>query len=792
LDNRLLTYNEMGVFGKNSLGNEKVYNHGYAFVSHLADKYGIETLRSATRNMKSPLRWNFDGALKKATGKNGPELYDEWVSHLRSQYAFLLRDILANKVEGTLVESTGLANFHPTWSPDGSKLAYLNSGDNDYLSRTTLVMKDLSTGKTKSISSGVHYAISWSPDGSRLAYANRSARSKGGSHYYDIYTYDLRRNKEQRETRGLRAHSPNWSPDGSKLVFIVNKDGTENLGVLDLQTRNVDSITAFKNGEQLANPRWSPNGNMILFGKGLGNGQDLLLFDVAARTATPLVDDPADSRDAVFSGDGRSIIFSWDKTGIFNIYSLDLYSKEVVQWTNVVGGAFMPSLSANGKLAFSTFTSSGYKIAVLDQPRPIEAAKAQYLAANGVKPTSSQNGTPQFSVDKISLKKIDDSQLPDLQVKPYAGHYSAISFLPRVMIDYGTVKLGSYLYSSDVLDKYGFLAGFDVNRHGDYDIFALIDYRKFGPTIFLELYNQVQNTSVDVDSFEIIRRALPVDEASDKFRYNLIEADLGVKINPWEKNELRAAFVFSRYSARAKFQEISGETSLNYNYFIGRDFSIRFTHNGIKTTVDSDINPRGRIVTLGYDREFNKFLTGFEVNDAFLDEVYDNHNYNKFTLDWQEHWGLPIKDHTLSFDLQGGFIDAEVDSFFHFFGGGILGNRGYPYFSIEGRKLLLGRATYRFPLFRNIDRRLKHLYFDEIFLGLFYDYGNAFNESRIDFDRFKSSVGVQLRMDMFSFYSYPTRFFFNAAYGLDEFQIANQGYGKEWRFYFGLSFGYLD
>lgn len=792
LDDRLLTYNEMGVFGKNSLGNEKVYNHGYAFVSYLADKYGIETLRNATNSMKGFLTWSFDGALKKATGKSVPDLYNEWVSHLKSQYSVSMRDILANQVEGTILDSEGMANFNPTWSPDGTLLAYVTNKGNDYMSQTGLWVGSKQQIKIKKVGGGISYSFSWSPDGNKIAYANKSARGDGGSHYLDIYILDWRKDKKDRITTSARAHSPDWSHDGKNLVFIVNNDGTENLSRVNLETKKVEAITNFQNGEQLSHPRWSPDGRQIVFSSAKNNGQDLYLLEVGSNKVTPLLDDPADSRDAAFSADGRHIYFSWDKTGIFNIYSMELESKETIQWTNVLGGAFMPSISRDGQLLFSTFTSDGYKIALIEKPQPVDPAKAQYLAySNGVR-SSSQSGSAESSLEEINILNVDDSQLPNYQIKPYGNHYSPVSFLPRVMIDYGTVKLGSYLYSYDVLDKYGFLAGFDINRHGDYDLFALIDYRKFGPTIFLELYNQVQNTDVDVDSIEIIRRGLPVDEASDKFRYNLIEADLGVRFKIGDANVLRTAFVFSRYSSRAKFQEITGETSFSYNYFIGRDFSVQLTHHGIKPAVDSETNPHGRVVTLGYDFELNKFLTGFEVNDAFLDEVFDNHNYHQFTLDWQEHLGLPIKNHTLNLNLQAGFITSEVDSFFNFFGGGILGNRGYPYFSIEGRKLLLGRATYRFPLIRNIDARVRQLYFDKVFLGLFFDYGNAFNENEIDFNRFKSSVGAELRMDMFSFYSYPTRFFFNAAYGLDEFQVGNQTYGKEWRFYFGLSFGYLD
>jgi Tol biopolymer transport system component len=794
LDNQLLTYNEMGVFGKKGIGNEKVYNHGYAFVTYLAEKYGIETLRNATRNMSSLFSTTFDGALKKATGKSGPDLYDDWTAHLQSRYSSSTQNILANRVEGKIIEAEGVGNFYPTWSPDGDNLAYLSSRGNDGMSQTGIWIYSKKPAKIKSIGGGkFSYSLSWSPDGTELAFADQAARGEGGSHYFDLYIGGVKSGKKRRVTNGLRATSPDWSGDGKDLVFIISSDGTENLASLNLETNELDTLTNFRNGEQLSHPRWSPNNERVLFGLSKRSGQDLYFLDIATGELAPLLDDPADSRDAVFSPDGGSIYFSWDKTGIFNIYSMNLETKETTQWTNTVGGAFMPSLSQSGELAFALFTSDGYKISVLENPQPIDPENANYVSASkNTNPVVAQNGAPHSSLEKIDVRNFDDSQLPDYTVKPYGTHYSPIAFLPRVMIDYGTVKLGSYFYSYDVLDKYGFLAGFDVNRHGDYDLFALIDYRNFGPTLFLELYNQVQNTDVAVDSIEIIRRQLPVDEADDKFRYNLIEADLGLRFKIGDVSELRTAFVFSRYSARAKFREFFGEQTFSYNYFIGRDFSFKFTHYGLKRTADADISPRGRQFTIGYDFQLNKFLSDFAVNDAFLDEVYDNHNYHQFTLDWQEHLGLPIKSHTLNLDIQAGFIPTEVDSFFNFFGGGILGNRGYPYFSIEGRKLLLGRATYRFPLFRHIDRRIKHLYFDKLFLGLFYDYGNAFNESKIDLGDFKSSVGVQLRMDMFSFYAYPTRFFFNAAYGLDEFKIADQTYGKEWRFYFGLSFGYLD
>lgn len=795
LDNKLLSYNEMGVFGKNSLGNEEVYNHGYAFVSYLADTYGLETLRQTSRNMKGLFRLTLDGALKKATGKGGRELYDDWTSALKSKYAYQTEDIRTHQVAGVIIEPKGIGNFHPIWSPDGSRIAYITNKGNDYMSQTNLVVRDQKTGKTRNVSGGVHYGIGWSPDGRKIAYANKSARSKGGSRYYDIYVYDFATKKEKRITKSLRAHSPNWSPDAKQLVFVVNSDGTENLATVDLATKQVKIITDFENGEQLYHPEWSPNGKLVLFAKSIGNDQDLYLLDVDKRKVSTLMNDEADTRDAIFSRDGKTIYFCSDKTGIFNIYSKNLYTDEVIQWTNVIGGAFEPSVNADGGIVFSLFTSDGYKISLLQKPQPVDETYSNYLAeANGIKLASTESTVPMSGVEKINVQNFDDSKLPDFEVQPYSNHYSPIAILPRVVVDYGTLKLGSYLYSYDILNKYGFLAGFDLNKRGDYDLFALLEYRNLGPTLFLEAYNQVQNTSVPLDSTEIILRQFP-GQTSDKFKYNLIELDAGVNFKLSEANELRAAFIFSRYSARVKFEQFRQINSFSYNYFIGRDISLRFTHRNMPPAINSAINPVGRSITIGYDREFNKFLSGFEVDNSFVDgigEVFQPYNYNKFSLQWQENRSLPIRDHVLSVDLQAGLIDAKVDSFFNFFAGGLWGNRGYSYFSLEGRKMLLGRFTYRFPLLTHLDTRLLHMYFDKVFLGFFYDYGNAFNESSIKLSDFKSSIGMQLRIETFSFYSYPTRISFDVAYGLDEFTNRDRIFGKELRFYFGLSFGYLD
>lgn len=105
--------------------------------------------------------------------------------------------------------------------------------------------------------------------------------------------------------------------------------------------------------------------------------------------------------------------------------------------------------------------------------------------------------------------------------------------------------------------------------------------------------------------------------------------------------------------------------------------------------------------------------------------------------------------------------------------------------------------TYRFPIVPNIDVRVLGLYFDKLYGSLFADLGDSWSERRVPpLSTFKKDIGAELRLESFSFYAYPTRIFLSAAYGLDRFDRyirrldQSVTYGKEWRFYFGVLFGF--
>ena len=50
--------------------------------------------------------------------------------------------------------------------------------------------------------------------------------------------------------------SPRWSPDSEKIAFVSNKSGWRNIGLIDVASGEVRSLTTSEWDEN--NPQWSP------------------------------------------------------------------------------------------------------------------------------------------------------------------------------------------------------------------------------------------------------------------------------------------------------------------------------------------------------------------------------------------------------------------------------------------------------------------------------------------------------------------------------------------------------
>jgi outer membrane protein assembly factor BamA len=170
----------------------------------------------------------------------------------------------------------------------------------------------------------------------------------------------------------------------------------------------------------------------------------------------------------------------------------------------------------------------------------------------------------------------------------------------------------------------------------------------------------------------------------------------------------------------------------------------------------------------------------------------------RYQVFYEEYIGLPFWAHSLTAFVRLGWIDhEEIDDFFYLYLGSRDGLRGYSYYSTGGTKNAMARLTYRFPLWRNIDRQIPALYFRSLYAAIFAEGGKAWNENKFDVADPLTSAGYELRMSGFTFFSYPLAVTFMGAYGFDEIEftdpfVTDLTYteGRSWRYYGSVLFSF--
>lgn len=818
LEGNLLTWNQMGVFGKTSLGNESVYNQGFALTRYISQKYGEDKLRKVTKALGSLTNFTIDAAFEDVIGKDGDEIYDEWKDYITKDYKKRSEKVLENLVEGDTIISKGFGNFYPTYL-DSTKFIFISNDGNDYFGLSNIYLYDLNTKSQKQIVDGVRSTMGLIPGKNKIIYSRLSDDNPNWYNVHDLYVYDIEKDEEERLTFDLRANQPSVSNDGKKIVFLFEKDGTTNLGMVNIDGKDFNQLTEFKNGEQVYNPKFSNDDSFIVFGYSLKEGRKIARVDTSGKNFQFILNEYYDDRNPVFDKKGN-LIYASDVSGIFNLYSYNLNTKEKTQLTNVIGGAFMPSVNDNGDILYSGYTSAGYKIFKITPGQQKNVKKGyNYI---WIEDPPLNHDKPNGDISNFNLKHLqnfNDKVTPDYEKEKYSGEFTKLSFFPFIRYDnYNTsngffekIKPGLLVSSTDMLNKYSIFAGGSINSRLERDLFLLFDYRSKLPLLFdigikpelsLELYNISRKADVDVFfgadtvgnnvNYDFI---IPTDVS-----YSLFEVDFVAKHRIFSRfQNLEFRFIFSRYTSTLGSFILPDNTlypTTNDTYFIGRNFQLKYDLEILKPYVDADINPIGAEVELQYNYESNKFNEEGELvlEDGLIKPKYKIFNFHRLELNSKLHFPL-FNDHTLTFQFRAGTIfGPQVPDFFDYYLGGLIGMKAYPFYSISGNEIGWINLTYRFPLFRNIDVRTGHLYLDKIFVSVYGDFGNAWNGSIPNLKDFKKGAGAEIRLALSSYYLFPTSIFFNASYGFDKFEreINNKiiSYGKEWRFYGGLLFGF--
>ena len=223
------------------------------------------------------------------------------------------------------VTTSPVADFDPTWSPDGTKIAYRHQTGDDLSTDVSVIGADGSHPTNLTRSPGVaDWGPSWSPDGSRIAW--NSSRDHPQLPTFDGFSMRPDGAGVRLITDRIYFEYPDWSPDGKRIAFMSQvPEGTDNyeVFVINADGSGLRRLTTSPGSDGW--PAWSPDGTKIAFSSqrddcgyaasmtclstgDIGPYQTLYVMNADGSGQTRLTD--TFGQFATWSPDGRYILFS--------------------------------------------------------------------------------------------------------------------------------------------------------------------------------------------------------------------------------------------------------------------------------------------------------------------------------------------------------------------------------------------------------------------------------------------------------------------------------------------------
>jgi tol-pal system beta propeller repeat protein TolB len=201
-----------------------------------------------------------------------------------------------------LTTDDGRQHYYPSLSPDGKSVIYAAfRQENVY----ELYELNLADGDVNQLTNklGVLNAPEISPDGGRIVFMRWTVASDK----YSLWYMD-RNGENPNNIPQIVGWDPTWSPDGKQVLFASDRDGTNQLYIINLNGKGLHRITSLPSIRGRSD--WSPDGGSIVTYSGDPWKREVYIMDADGSNVRQLSPSGGSSQGPGFSPDGQWVTFT--------------------------------------------------------------------------------------------------------------------------------------------------------------------------------------------------------------------------------------------------------------------------------------------------------------------------------------------------------------------------------------------------------------------------------------------------------------------------------------------------
>jgi Tol biopolymer transport system component len=381
------------------------YSFGSTIFYFIEERFGKEGVRQFVFALRRAVVGGVgDEVYQQAFRMTPEEFYREWKRWLVERFKpyrdkeipddYSL-DMSPNPREGRFVAALSAAA-----SPSKELLAVMSvntkEGEFDIIllsAKDGSVIKNLTPGYTGAFENIVGISgedsfigrmIAWTPDGDSVVFFGRYKKRRALI-VVDVLTERVTKRIEMPFDRAL---FPQVDPAGEWVYFTALRDGISDVYRVNLETEEFENLTEDAFYDKF--PAVTPDGEWLYYSRRISGHDKIYRLslrdgDGSRGQKEQVTFGTHDDASPTFSDDGNYMFYtSNEDDGIFNIRSLDLRTGDILQYTDVLGGNFSPSIvqdpdTGKEQLIFTSYYKGNYGLYRLDMDEPVREMTADTI-----------------------------------------------------------------------------------------------------------------------------------------------------------------------------------------------------------------------------------------------------------------------------------------------------------------------------------------------------------------------------------------------------------------------------